>query len=61
MMSSVLGAHATIDSLIQSSLESEHKFEWADITGIKPSQIDNVYYATRNDYKIILVFLGSSE
>src|SRR5438132_859384 len=63
-MSSVLGAHATIDSLIQSSLESKHKFEWvsnSDITDIKPSQIDNVHYAARNDYKIIMVFFGSSE
>ena len=74
-MSSVLGAHAIIDSLIQSSLENEHnnKLEWVskeDITDIKPSQIDNIYYAirkqTRNDGEveettIMLLSLGNNE
>src|SRR5437870_13739867 len=74
-MSSVLGAHAVIDKLIQSSLENEHnnKLEWvsnSDITDIKPCQIDNVYYAirkqTRKDGKvketmIMLLSLGKSE
>ena len=64
----VLGAHAAIDSLIQSSLESKHKFEWvsnSDITDIKSSQIDNVYYAIRKRRgykdKIMLLSLGSNE
>src|SRR6185312_6420197 len=74
-MSSVLGAHATIDNPIQSSLENEHnnKLEWvsnSDITDIKPSQIDNIYYAirkqTRNDggmeeTMIMLLSLGNNE
>src|SRR5438132_1604085 len=65
------GAHATIDNLIQSSLENEHnnKLEWvsnSDITDIKPSQVDNVYYAIRKrtgyyDVKIILLLLGSDK
>src|SRR5205085_9220794 len=60
-----------IDKLIQSSLENEHnnKLEWvsnSDITDIKPSQIDNVYYAIHNSYggssiPTILLLLGSDE
>ena len=51
-MSLVLETCTPIDNLIQSSLspESKHKLEWipcSQITNIKPTQIDNVYYAIR--------------
>ena len=61
-----------IDDLIQ-SLKSKHELTWlpcpcAKITNIKPSRIDNVYYATEQETarcqiynKIILVFIGNSE
>ena len=57
----------TIDNLVETSLESENKglrLEWIpykEITNIEPTQIDNVYYASRNDKNIILIFLVSSE
>src|SRR6185312_16015992 len=57
-----------IKNLIQSSLESENKdlrLEWipsSEITEIKSTQIDNVYYANHNGgLDIILIFLGSDE
>ena len=54
-----------IDNLIQSSLESKHKLEWIPYekiaSSIKPTHIDNFYYAVRNGCMIMLVFLGSSE
>src|SRR6185437_17038131 len=65
-LASVVANNPAIDNLVQSSSESEHNsgLEWipcSDITDIEPTQIDNAYYAVHNDYKIILVFLGSSE
>src|SRR6185312_6172370 len=48
-----------IDNLIQSC-----KYAWIpyeQISDIEPTQIDNVYYATHNDYKIMLLCLGSSK
>ena len=71
-MSSVFGAHAAIDKLIQSSLENEHnnKLEWvsnSDITDIKPCQIDNVYYAIRKhgvyetETMLMLQLIGNDE
>src|SRR6185369_2241897 len=65
----------TIDSLIQSSLESENEYlrlEWipqSQITDIEPTEIDNVYYAIRKQTSIVKVeettitlsLLGSSE
>ena len=51
-----------IDKLIQSSLESKHKLEWiscSDTTDLKPTQIDNVYYAIQMDK--IMLLLGSDE
>src|SRR6185503_296633 len=59
-----------IDNLIQSSLESGNKdsrLEWipcSDISGVEPTQIDNVYYAFyKGEEKgsIMLSLLGSSE
>src|SRR6185312_14647735 len=64
-----------IDNLVQSSLESEHdlELEWIpyeEIDNIKPTQIDNVYYAirkqTRNDGEVkettvMLLSLGNNE
>src|SRR6185436_13283418 len=56
---------APIDSLIQSSLESEIenlKLEWiscSNITNIEPTQIDNVYNATC--IHRILILLGNTE
>src|SRR6185436_9335037 len=56
-----------IDSLVQSSLESENedlRLEWISyekITNITPTQIDKVYYGSHNDVdRIILQCLGSS-
>jgi len=52
-----------IDNLVQFSLESEHRLlrlQWipcSQITDIKPTQIDNVYYAVHD----VLIFLGSSK
>ena len=54
-----------IDGLIQASLESDNKnLKWipcSQITGIEPTQINNVYCATYNYNEIILLLLGSSE
>ena len=61
----------TIDSLIQSSSESDYNknLKWIpyeEITNIKPTQIDNVYYACRRhrrrryDSDIMLLCLGNS-
>jgi len=56
-----------IDNLVQSSLESEDKYlrlEWipcSEFINIKPTQIDNVYYAGRDGVKIMLLCLGNSE
>src|SRR6185312_6463669 len=61
-----------IDNLVQSSLESEHdlRLEWIPyekFTDIKPTQIDNVYCASRRHYEIIftneitLIFLGNNK
>ena len=66
-MSLVLGTRTSIDSLSQFSLEIENKglrLEWIsceEITDIEPTQIDNVYYAIRNEKVIMLLFLGSNE
>ena len=56
-----------IDNLVQSSLESEDKYlrlEWipcSEFINIKPTQIDNVYYASRNGVKRMLLCLGNDE
>ena len=65
-----------ISNLVQASLESKNedlRLEWipcSRITHIKPTQIDNVYYATYKETRydggvdktpMTLVFLGSSE
>ena len=75
-MSFVLASGAVnnpaIDGLVQSSLESKTKdlrLEWIpceDITNVKPTQIDNVYYAIRKqtnrvDTTIMLLCLGNSK
>src|SRR6185437_11603116 len=74
-MSLVLETCTPIDNLIQSSLspESKHKLEWipcSQITNIKPTRIDNVYYAIRKQTEdndqvkettITLILLGSNE
>ena len=55
-----------IDDLVQSSLEGENedlRLKWIpyeEIGDIKPTQVNNIYYAVHNIYMIILVFLGSS-
>src|SRR6185437_13605179 len=53
------------NNLVKSSLGSKHELEWIPyekICRIKPTQIDNVYYASHYYYgKIILIFLGNSE
>src|SRR6185312_2573873 len=63
--------YPAIDNLVQSSLESENKYLWlkwipyGEITNIKPTQIDNVYYAIHKDnhfnVKVMLLCLGNSE
>src|SRR6185312_5793849 len=56
-----------IDNLVQSCYVNEYKeLEWIpyeEITDIKPTQIDHVYNATRNDddYTIMLSLLGNDE
>ena len=74
-MSLVLETCTPIDNLIQSSQESEKeglKLEWipfSQIIDIKPTRIDNVYYAIRKtgyNYQVeetpmMLVCLGNSE
>src|SRR6185503_867297 len=70
-MSLVLETCTPIDNLIQSSQESKERYlrlYWIDcseITNIKPTQIDNVYYAIRNgktyETTIMLRCLGNSE
>src|SRR5689334_8125951 len=58
-----------MDDLVQSCYVNErNKLEWIpyeEITNVKPTQIDNVYYAIRkrkrtDDETITLVLLGSS-
>src|SRR6185312_14649494 len=57
-----------IDNVVQCSLESENENEnlrlkWipcSEITNIEPTQIDNVYYASRYNFIIMLVALGSN-
>ena len=54
-----------IDNLVQSSLESEDKLRlrWipcSEFINIEPTQIDNVYYASRNSIKKMLLCLGNS-
>jgi len=55
----------SIDNLVQSSLESKDenlRLEWTscdEISDVKLTQIDNVYYAVLKD--CMIVFLGSSE
>src|SRR5437763_8342875 len=59
-----------IDNLVESSLESEKKYlrlEWIsyeEITNIKPTPTDAIYYASRKPKEvneIMLLLLGSSE
>ena len=56
-----------IDNLVQSSLESKDKYlrlEWipcSEFINIEPTQIDNVYYASRNGVKTMLLCLGNDE
>src|SRR6185312_9066439 len=56
-----------IDNLIQCSLESENEYlrlEWipcSELINIEPTQIDNVYHASRNGVdKTMLLCLGNS-
>src|SRR5690349_622783 len=65
---SLFANNPAIDNLVESSLESENillRLKWIpyeEITYVKPTQIDNVYFAIRNYVeKITLVLLGSSE
>src|SRR5690242_6862901 len=74
-MSLVLETCTPINNLIKSSLspESKRKLEWipcSQITNIKPTRIDNVYYAIRKqtgdndkvqETAITLILLGNSE
>ena len=59
--------NSAIDNLVQSSLESENedlRLKWitySDVTDVKPTQIDNIYYASCYAYKVMLLLLGSSE
>src|SRR6185312_1258482 len=54
-----------INNLVQSSLESENKtrLEWIPCSefNIEPTQIDNVYYSSRNGVKTMLLCLGNDE
>src|SRR6185312_1383824 len=56
-----------IDNLVQSSLESEDRnlqLEWipcSEVTNIEPTQVDNVYNASRNGVKTMLLCLGNDE
>src|SRR5438132_2974475 len=65
--------NSAIDNLVQSDLESKSdkeylRIKWIpyeDITNVKSTQIDNIYYASRkrtySDIKVMLLLLGSSE
>ena len=56
-----------IDSLVQSSLESEDellRLRWiccSEFINIEPTQIDNVYYVSSNYTKKMLLCLGNDE
>src|SRR6185312_5307712 len=56
-----------IDSLIQSSLESENedlRLRWivcSDIMDVTSSEVDAVYHAILESMQIILILLGSNE
>src|SRR6185369_17307943 len=59
--------NSAIDNLIQSSLESENedlRLKWIPyegITNVKPTQIDNVHYASHGVDRIMLLCLGNNE
>ena len=59
--------NSAIDNLVESSLESENedlRLKWIPyegITNVKPTQIDNVYYAICNEYFMMFILLGSDE
>ena len=65
-MSLVLKTCAPIDNLIATS---DYELEWipcSQVTDVKPTQIDSVYYAIRKEeegkfYKTIMLSLGNSE
>src|SRR6185312_6513417 len=66
-MSLVSEAHKAIDSIIQPALPNSLQLVWiplSNITDIKPSQIDSVYYAgqkSNHSAAIVLILLGSEE
>jgi len=50
----------TIDSLIQSSSTIDHKLEWipcSKITEIKSTPTDAIYYASRKQSSMMVVFM----